>query len=163
MTFSAGRRRIASPFAQRAARHAENVTNTPDISTIPDTDRPEPKAQTSNAPESVEEHTKPSVESNNQDIENDASDEAQEPTSEDASADKPVRGRGRPRPAEVQQRDDRVLAAIVAEPGRTRAQLEEQLSLNANAAYSSIYRLRVAGKIEKRREGGKHTWYAVEA
>ena len=163
MAFSAGRRRVASPFARRAEEYANKVEDTPDISNIPNTAEPESKAQTSDAPESTEKHTEPSVESNNQDSENDASDEVQEPTSDEVPADKPVRGRGRPRPAEVKERDERVLVGVIAQPGSNRQALEDALGLTQNEVYMSLFRLRKEGKIEKRREGGKHAWYAVEA
>jgi hypothetical protein len=115
------------------------------------------------APEVLEEHPEVVDESNNQEVENDASDEAQEPTSEQVDADKPAKGRGRPRVAEVKERDDRVLDAIAVEPGHTRASLEEALGMTQNEVYMSLFRLRTAGKIEKRRIDGKHAWFAVEA
>lgn len=159
MTFSAGRqRRVASPFAQRAAEHAKarETTDTSDISTVSE---PEPEAPASDAPEVLEEHPEAEVESNNQEAANEAPDEAQDITSEEEAADKPARGRGRPRPAEVQERDDRVLGVVTQNPGRTRNELEEELSLSSNEVYMSLYRLRTQGKIERRREGGDHKWY----
>lgn len=176
MTFSAGRRRVASPFAQRAAQHAENsvdLTDTPDISTIPDPFEPNSEAPASDAPEILEEHPKAEGESTVEEVANDASDEAQEPTSEaveteqpveaDDSDTKPARGRGRPRVAEVKERDDKIFDAIAVEPGHTRATLEVKLDMTQNEVYMSLFRLRTAGKIEKRRIDGKHAWFAVEA
>jgi len=168
MTFSAGRRRVASPFAQRAAEHAkaQETTETADNSDNSDPVEPELEAEAVKAPEIVEEASEPSVESNNQEDANDASDEAQEPTSETEvseapaeAADKPTRGRGRPRPAEVKERDDSVLEVVTTSPGRTRNELEDELKLSANEVYMSLYRLRTQGKIERRREGGDHKWY----
>lgn len=159
MTFSAGRqRRVASPFAQRAAQHAK-AQETPDISTIPDPSEPEPEAPASDAPEIVQEEIEAPVESNNEDVTNDASDEAQEDTSEAVTTAKPTRGRGRPRPAEVQERDDRVLDFVQLSPGQTRDQMESGLKLSSSEVYMSLYRLRAQGKIERRREGSDHKWY----
>lgn len=170
MTFSAGRqRRVASPFAQRAAESAK-ARETPDISTIPDPFEAKPEPEVAEAPEIVEEEVEAAVESNNQEVANDASDEAQEPISEaeaaevpaeaDEPAAKPTRGRGRPRPAEVQERDARVEDFVTTSPGQTRGQLEEGLGLTSNEVYMSLYRLRTQGKIERRREAGDHKWYA---
>lgn len=173
MTFSAGRRRVASPFAQRAAQHAENTVETPDISTIPDPFEVEPEAQTSDAPEIIEEEVEAVRESTVEESTNDALDEAQEPTSEPVAdetpvEDKPVtkeatKGRGRPRPTEVKERDEKILAEITAHEAHTRASLEEALKMTQNEVYMSLFRLRTAGKIEKRRIDGKHAWFAVEA
>jgi hypothetical protein len=170
MTFSAGRqRRVASPFAQRAAQFA-NAEETPDISTIPDTSEPTSEPESQNTPEILEEHPEPSVESNNGQAENEVEGGAQEATSEPvadeapaAGEDKPKSGRGRPKSADVQARDERVYDALAVEPGQTRAQLEEKLGLSGNDAYMSLFRLRTAGRIERRRNGGAHTWHVVEA
>lgn len=161
MTFSAGRR-VASPFAQRAAQHAQNIEETPDISTIPDPIEPKDEPAVADAPEVLEEHPEVVDESNNQEVENDASDEAQEPTSEQVETDKPAKGRGRPRVAEVKERDEKILAEITAHEAHTRASLEEALDMTQNEVYMSLFRLRTAGKIEKRRIDGKHAWFAVD-
>jgi hypothetical protein len=162
MTFSAGRqRRVASPFAQRAAENAANVRNTPDISTVSDTVEPEVETDVVDTPENLEEHPEPSVESTNQEVANEVEGGAQEPTSEAVEPEKPSRGRGRPKSTEVKERDDRVYDAVSVEPGRTRAELEEKLNLPGNDVYMSLFRLRSSGRIERRREGGAHKWYAL--
>lgn len=166
MTFSAGRRRVASPFAQRAAQFASapaDAEETPDISTISDTIEPEVEAQASDAPVVLEEHPEAAVESNNQEVANEALDEAQEPTSDEETTDEPKRGRGRPRVAEVQERDERVLADIAANPYAVRQDIEGRLGMTQNEVYMSLYRLRTSGKIVKQRVDGKHAWILVEA
>jgi hypothetical protein len=165
MTFSAGRqRRVASPFAQRAAEHAANTVDTPDISTIPDPEEPVEDVTVADAPEILEEHPEVSVESNNQEVANEVEGGAQEPTSELTTDDKPKSGRGRPKSADVQARDERVYDVVAsAKVGITRAQLEDELGLAGNDAYMSLFRLRTAGRVERRRDAGAHKWFAVEA
>lgn len=166
MTFSAGRqRRVASPFAQRAAQHVTTeqtqAVDTPDIATIPDPNEPEAEVQEANTPEILEEHPEPAVESTNQEASNEVEGGAQEATSEPVADDKPKTGRGRPKSADVKERDERVYDALLVEPGRTRVQLEEQLELTGNDAYMSLFRLRTAGRVERKRTGGAHTWHPV--
>jgi hypothetical protein len=163
MTFSAGRqRRVASPFAQRAAEHAANTVDTPDISTIPDPEEPVEDVTVSDAPEILEEHPEVSVESNNQEVANEVEEGAQEPTSEPVADDKPKSGRGRPKSADVQARDERVYDVVASHAGLTRAQLENELGLAGSDAYMSLFRLRTAGRVERRRDAGAHKWFAVE-
>lgn len=163
MTFSAGRqRRVASPFAQRAAQHvsAEHASaeDTPDIATISDTIEPKVEVPVDNTPEILEEHPEPAVESTNQEASNEVEGGAQEATSEPVADDKPKTGRGRPKSADVKERDERVYDALVVEPSQTRAQLEEKLGLTGNDAYMSLFRLRTAGRVERIRQGGNHSW-----
>lgn len=162
MTFSAGRRRVASPFAQRAAEHAANMETTPDISTIPDPEEAEPEANVPDAPEVIDEQPEAVRESNNQEVANEVQEASQEVTSEPVADDKPKAGRGRPRSADVKERDERVYDAVAVGGGLTRAQLEEDLGLAGNDAYMSLFRLRTAGRVERRRADGAHKWYTVE-
>lgn len=163
MTFSAGRRRVASPFAQRAAEHAANMETTPDISTIPDPEEAESETNVPDAPEVIEEQPEAVRESNNQEVANEVQEASQEVTSEPVVTDKPKAGRGRPRSADVQERDERVYDAVAVGGGLTRAQLEEDLGLTGNDAYMSLFRLRTTGRVERRRTDGAHKWYTVEA
>jgi len=163
MTFSAGRRRVASPFAQRAAEHAANMETTPDISTIPDPEDAEPEANVPGAPEVIDEQPEAVRESNNQEVANEVQEASQEVTSEPVVDDKPKAGRGRPRSADVKERDERVYGVVVeAKVGITRAQLEDTLVLTGNDAYMSLFRLRKEGRIERRRADGEHKWFVVE-
>lgn len=200
MTFSAGRR-VASPFAQRAAQHAQTTVDTPDISDVSTPEEPKEDVIVADAPEILEEHPEAVGESNNQEVANDASGEAQELTSETETAEiltnatgglvepsidpedvqiergeavipltesenkepttAPAKGRGRPRPTEVKERDDKILAEIAGHEGNTRAALEEALGMTQNEVYMSLFRLRTEGKIEKRRIDGKHCWFVT--
>lgn len=79
-------------------------------------------------------------------------------------------GRGRPRPAEVAERDQKVFEALAAEP-LTREALTARLveagvlpEADKNLVYLSLWRLRRAEKIERTRgEGGAHVWAHVAA
>jgi hypothetical protein len=68
----------------------------------------------------------------------------------------PKRGRGRPRPAETQERDKVILAAIV-DP-ITREALVAMTGLAPTLVYLALARLRRQGLIERRHENGKHVW-----
>ena len=63
----------------------------------------------------------------------------------------------------MKERDDRVYNYVVNSPGKSKAQVAEDLGTVENEVYMSLFRLRKAGKIEKRRENGIHAWYPVEA
>lgn len=70
-------------------------------------------------------------------------------------------GRGRPRPNDVIERDDRVFAAL--ETPATRAELVARTGLGPNEIYLSLYRLKRDGRIARvRSETGKHTWVHAE-
>lgn len=56
--------------------------------------------------------------------------------------------RGRPRPQDVLQRDDRTLE-LLREGPKTRNELAEALGVKPDTAYLSLYRLRRAGQVEK--------------
>lgn len=72
----------------------------------------------------------------------------------------PADGRGRPRPNETIERDEKVLAALVAAgaDGLTRPKLAAATELPGNQVYLSLYRLKRDGKAG--RDGG--VWKAIE-
>jgi predicted Rossmann fold nucleotide-binding protein DprA/Smf involved in DNA uptake len=65
--------------------------------------------------------------------------------------------RGRPRPNETVERDERVLTAI-GEQSLTRDELATALSLSPAQTYLSLHRLRSDGKVERTRDGSQHRW-----
>lgn len=69
-------------------------------------------------------------------------------------------GRGRPRPSDTIERDERVFAALDAP--KTREALAAELELEPKQAYLSLWRLRKNGRITRTREGGAHVWTRVE-
>lgn len=69
--------------------------------------------------------------------------------------------RGRPRPAETIERDEKVFAAL-HEP-RTLAQLAESTGLEKKQVYLSLYRLKRDRRAERSRNGGAHMWAKVGA
>jgi site-specific DNA-cytosine methylase len=64
--------------------------------------------------------------------------------------------RGRPRPPETQDRDEKVFAAIT-EPV-TRGALALATGFDPKLVYLSLYRLRRDGLVQRRRENGAHVW-----
>lgn len=70
--------------------------------------------------------------------------------------------RGRPRPQSTIDRDQQVLQAL-ADGGKTREDLVTATGLGKNQVYLSLYRLRVAGQVERTRDGGKHLWKSTVA
>lgn len=70
--------------------------------------------------------------------------------------------RGRPRPDEVVQRDEKVFEALTAP--MTRKQVAESTGITESHAYLSLLRLRNSGRITHERTGAGHVWArAVEA
>jgi len=72
------------------------------------------------------------------------------------------RGRGRGRPADVVERDEKVLSAVTAE-GITREKIAEVTGLDPTRVYQSLWRLRRDGKVERTRDGRTHAWKLKEA
>lgn len=71
----------------------------------------------------------------------------------------PTSNRGRPRPAETQERDEKVYAAIAGSDRKvTREEIATGVGIKGSEAYLSLYRLHKAGRVERVREGGKHVW-----
>lgn len=68
------------------------------------------------------------------------------------------RGRGRPRPAFTQERDEQVFYALHVNGPTGRAALADIFQVNPNIVYLSLNRLRSAGRIEKIRRGKYHLW-----
>jgi len=70
--------------------------------------------------------------------------------------------RGRPRPNETVERDEKVLAAI-GDKSLTRDELATALSLSPAQTYLSLHRLRANGKVERTRDGSQHRWRQLTA
>jgi uncharacterized membrane protein len=69
--------------------------------------------------------------------------------------------RGRPRPEETIQRDQRALVVIREQGGSTtRNRLQEALGgdVKLSQAYLTLWRLRSQGLVERVREGTEHVW-----
>lgn len=77
------------------------------------------------------------------------------PTAENAEAGK----RGRPRPDEVIQRDEAVLAAVTG--SMSRKQIAEITQIKESLVYLSLLRLRNAGKLTHERSGVGHVWAPI--
>lgn len=73
-------------------------------------------------------------------------------------------GRGRPNDPAVQERDGKVLAFIgKSKEGATVAEIAEAVGIECNAAYLSVWRLRVAGSIVKTPSGSRAPRWAKAA
>lgn len=68
------------------------------------------------------------------------------------------RGRGRPRPDFTRERDEQVFQILHVNGPTGRAEIAQRLQVNANIVYLALGRLRVAGRIEKVRNGKYHLW-----
>lgn len=67
--------------------------------------------------------------------------------------------RGRPRPAETIDRDEKVFAALRDGGPKTKSQLADATGLTGNAVYLSLFRLSRDGRIERGAEGDqRHVW-----
>lgn len=67
--------------------------------------------------------------------------------------------RGRPRPAETKERDEKVYLAVAnSERKVTREEVAEGVGIKGSEAYLSLYRLHRDGRVERTRENGKHVW-----
>lgn len=93
-----------------------------------------------------------------------------EGTEQPETAETPDAGRrGRPRPGEVIERDQRVLEAMIAAGAEmttaemTRKAIAELTELKESHVYLSLIRLRNAGQVTLRRTGGKHLWSVATA
>jgi hypothetical protein len=90
--------------------------------------------------------------------------DAPEAPVEGAESDAP-KTTGRPRPAETQERDAKVLAFLEAARdeagayvGKTRDEIAAAVELGGNLVYLSLYRLNRDGKIARGQTGGAHHW-----
>ena len=81
-----------------------------------------------------------------------------------AQAEAPAagRGRGRSRPADVVERDEKVLSAVTAE-GITREAIAEATGLDSVRVYQSLWRLRRDGLVVRSRSGRTHHWMLASA
>ena len=83
---------------------------------------------------------------------------------EAATLDAPARlGRGRPRPQETLDRDEKVFVAII-EP-KTRREIAAETGIDVKLVYLSLCRLRRAGRIDHVREhiraDNAHKWIRI--
>lgn len=71
------------------------------------------------------------------------------------------RGRGRPRPGDVVQRDKKLLMYLEQRP-RSRAELAELLSITLSQAYLALTRLRREGVVRRCvQEDGTNVWVRI--
>ena len=68
--------------------------------------------------------------------------------------------RGRPRPAEIVERDQRIFDALATQ-GKSREQLAAELELTPNLVYLSLWRLRRDSRVERVRHEGVSVWQRV--
>ena len=68
--------------------------------------------------------------------------------------------RGRPRPQETIERDDKVVASLQDSP-KTTGELAEELGVEKGIAYLSIYRLRREGRVQKQTSDKGRVWVLV--
>jgi predicted transcriptional regulator len=84
--------------------------------------------------------------------------ETTEGTAEDGS-------RGRPRPQDTIERDDRVHALLVERGPLTRTDIATEMGITPSLAYMSLFRLTRDGRVRRASnaegEGKSHTWEAV--
>ena len=80
-----------------------------------------------------------------------------------ATAEASTAARGRPRPDETKERDEKVFAAIAgSDRPVTREEIANGTGLAGNLAYLSLYRLNRAERVQRTRDGGKHVWSVRE-
>lgn len=82
---------------------------------------------------------------------------------EAAPTEDTTKRKGRPRPDSTIERDTKVLELVAASGtnGITRTQLAEELKVEGNTVYLSLFRLRQANKVVRGRNGTDHVWTAV--
>jgi predicted ArsR family transcriptional regulator len=84
-------------------------------------------------------------------------------TNTDAGAD--AGNRGRPRPQDTIERDNRVHQVLIDKGHLTRQQLADELGVKPSIAYMSLFRLRRDGRVQRVAGAGddakSHTWEAV--
>lgn len=71
------------------------------------------------------------------------------------------RGRGRPRPADVLERDTRVFNALADGAEKTKYELAEELGLEVQRAYQSLWRMHLQGLVKRERHGRDHRWHQI--
>lgn len=68
------------------------------------------------------------------------------------------KGRGRPRPVDTVERDERVYEALSGEQPRGRQELADEFGTSLNIIYMSLTRLRKQGRVHIVRSGKYHLW-----
>lgn len=118
----------------------------------------EPEPVTAEAvPEPVSEAAEPVTEAHT---------EADPTVSEQAATTAPEgesRGRGRPRPGDVLERDTRVFNALNDGAEKTKYELAEELGLEVQRAYQSLWRMHLQGLVKRERHGRDHRWHQISA
>lgn len=71
------------------------------------------------------------------------------------------RGRGRPRPSEVLERDTRVFHALDGGAEKTKYELAEELGLEVQRTYQSLWRMHLQGLVKRERHGRDHRWHQL--
>jgi DNA-binding MarR family transcriptional regulator len=72
-----------------------------------------------------------------------------------------TRGRGRPRPADVVERDQKLLMYLGQKP-RSRAELADLLEITVSQAYLALSRLRSRGQVRRCvKEDGTNVWILI--
>lgn len=98
----------------------------------------------------------PVTESTSEDTELPAAEPSEAPASVASS-----RGRGRPRPADVLERDTRVFNALADGAEKTKYELAEELGLEVQRAYQSLWRMHLQGLVKRERHGRDHRWHQI--
>lgn len=74
-------------------------------------------------------------------------------------------GRGRPRPQDTIERDNKVHALLVEQGSLSRTQIAEKLGITTSLAYMSLFRLNKDGRVRRVTAEGSdaksHMWEAV--
>ncbi|MFJ8049789.1 hypothetical protein [Streptomyces luteogriseus] len=69
--------------------------------------------------------------------------------------------RGRPRPAETIERDERIYTILVSGP-RSRGQLAQETDLTTDLVHLALSRLRRAGRVRQCLSGGVIVWSVAD-
>lgn len=80
-----------------------------------------------------------------------------QPVEADGNADSASGRRGRPRDPGVIERDERVLGALTSSEAKTKSQLAEELGLEPNVVYLSLWRLHKAGLVTREQRAWRQT------
>lgn len=86
------------------------------------------------------------------------------PNTEATTSAEETKRKGRPRPEATIARDEQVLSLVAGAGanGMTRSQIADDLQVDGNTAYLSLFRLRQAGKVSRVRNGTDHVWVVVD-
>lgn len=72
-----------------------------------------------------------------------------------------TRGRGRPRPSDVLERDTRVFEALADGAEKTKYELAQELGLEVQRTYQSLWRMHTQGLVKRERDGRDHRWHQI--